>query len=230
IGGRRRALIVNPSNANTMYAGGVAGGVWKSTDAGGSWNPVSDLIANLAVSSMAMDPTNPSIIVAGTGEGYFNGDAVRGAGIFKSTDAGTNWTYLATTNTSDFYYVNDIVVSPNNSQRVYAATRTGIWRSTDGGANWSLAFNPSVTGGCLYLAIRTDQATDYIFASCGTFSQATVYRNTDAAGSGTWTAVLTEAGMGRTSLAIAPSNQATIYALASSIAPGTFNFGLQAVF
>lgn len=230
IGGRTRALIINPANANIMYAAGVAGGVWKTTDGGASWTPLADLLANIAMNSMAMDPANPNVIYVGTGEGYFNGDSVRGAGIFKTTDGGTSWNYLAGANSSDFYYVNDIVISPNNSQRVYAATATGVWRSIDGGTSWTQALNPSVTGGCLDLAIRTDQATDYVFASCGTFTQATVYRNTDAGGAGTWTSILADAGMGRTSLAIAASNQAVIYALASSIDPGTYNLGLHAVF
>jgi photosystem II stability/assembly factor-like uncharacterized protein len=230
IGGRTRALIINPVNANIMYGAGVAGGVWKTTDAGASWTALADLLANIAMNSMAMDLTDPNVIYVGTGEGYFNGDSVRGAGIFKSTDGGTSWNYLSSTNTSDFYYVNDIVLSPNNSQRIYAATGTGVWRSTDGGTSWAQSHASTVTGGCLDLAIRTDQATDYIFASCGTFDQATVYRNPDAAGAGTWTSVLSDTGMGRTSLAIASSSQAVIYALASSIATGTYNLGLHGIF
>ena len=230
VGGRTRALVINPANANIMYAAGVAGGVWKTTDAGASWNPIGDLLANIAMNSLTLDPANPNVIYAGTGEGYFNGDAVRGAGVFKSTDAGASWAHLANTISADFYFVNDIVISPTNNLRVYAATGTGVWRSTDGGISWALSLNPAVTGGCLDLAIRTDQATDFVFASCGTFSQATLYRNTDAAGAGTWTPVLADAGMGRTALAIAPSNQATVYALASSVDPGVFNLGLHAVF
>jgi hypothetical protein len=230
IGGRTRALLIHPTTPSIMYAGGVAGGVWKTTNSGALWTPLADLMANLAISTLAFDPANPNIIYAGTGEGFFNGDAVRGAGIFKTTDAGANWTQLSNTNTADFHYVNDLIVSPNNSQRLYAATRTGVWRSTDGGTNWTQVFNPSVNGGCLDLAVRTDQATDYVFAACGTFAQSTIYRNTDAGGSGTWDAVYTETGMGRTSLAIAPSNQNVIYALSASVASGTFNNGLLAVF
>jgi photosystem II stability/assembly factor-like uncharacterized protein len=103
-----------------------------------------------------------------------------------------------------------------------------VWRSLDGGATWNQALNPQVTGGCLDLAIRTDQATDYIFASCGTFQPATIYRNTDAAGA--WTAVHTEAGMGRTSLALAPSNQNVIYAASAEYFSGTYRHGLHAIF
>lgn len=230
IGGRTRAMLINPQNPNVMYAAGVAGGIWKTVNGGNSWTPMSDLLPNIAVNSMAMDPKNPNIIYAGTGEGYFNIDGVRGAGIFKTTDGGANWTRLEGTTSLDFYYVNDLVVSPLNSQRVYAATRSGVMQSSDGGVTWTRALNPSVNGGCLDLAVRTDQQTDYLFAACGLFQQATVYRNTDAAGAGSWTPVLTDSGMGRTSLAIAPSNQNVVYALSASIANNPYRDGLHAVF
>jgi len=230
VGGRTRALVVNPLSPNVMYAGGVAGGVWKTTNSGASWTAIADLLPNIAVNSLAMDPSNSNVIYAGTGEGYFNEDSVRGAGIFKSTDAGANWSYLTSTNTSDFYYVNDIVVSSNNNQRIYAGTGTGVWRSTNGGTTWTQVLNPGLTGGCLDLTIRTDQPTDFVLASCGTFDLAAVYRNTNAGGAGTWTQVLAELGMGRTSLAIAPSNQAVAYAMAASIEGGPFDEGLYAVF
>ncbi len=237
IGGRTRVIIIAPNTPDTMYAAGVAGGVWKTTNGGASWTPVSDLIANLAVNSMAMDPANPNILYAGTGEGYSNGGAVRGAGIFKTTDGGANWSRINSTNTTDFHYVNDLVVSPNNSNRIYAATRTGVWRTTDGGNTWTKVLNATsvgsttvaINGGCLDLAIRTDRPTDYIFASCGNQEQARIFRNTDASGSGQWLQVHTEIGAGRTSLAIAPSNQNTIYALSAALA-GPFDDALHAVF
>jgi photosystem II stability/assembly factor-like uncharacterized protein len=228
IGGRTRAIVINPSTPTTMYAAGVAGGVWRTTNGGSSWAPLTDLIANIAVNSLAMDPGNSNIIYAGTGEGYFNIDAVRGAGIFKTTDGGNTWTSLS--NTVGFHFVNSIVVSPNNSSRVYAGTEAGVMKSTDGGSTWTNILNPSVQGGCLQLVIRTDQSTDYLLASCGTFAQATVYRNTDAAGSGMWSPVLSNTNQGLTSLAIAPSSQGTMYALAASNQSGNFNQGLLAVY
>jgi photosystem II stability/assembly factor-like uncharacterized protein len=240
IGGRTRALLINPTDPSIMYAAGVAGGVWKTTDAGASWQALGDLLPNLAVCSLAFEPGDANVIYAGTGEGFFNGDMVRGAGIFKTTDAGANWTYLDATAGPDFYYVNDIVVSNVDTRRLYAATRTGVWRSLDAGASWARVLVPEslpgvvVQGGCLDLAIRTDVGSDYIFAACGSFSQATVFRNTSAgdtdAGGAQWTPVLREPGIGRTTLAIAPSDQNVIYALASSIEAGTYDRGLFAVF
>ena len=243
VGGRTRALVINPVTPEVMYAAGVAGGVWKTTNGGNSWAPLDDFLANIAVTCLVLDPTNPNIIYAGTGEGFFNADGVRGAGIFKSIDAGAHWTRLAATaSDSNFFFVNDLVVSNVNSQHVYAATGTGVWRSLDGGTTWTLALNvPSVLGsvtgvrGAMDLVIRTDQATDYIFVAAGTAfnpgePQSRIFRNTDAGGAGTWDEVYTEPAMGRTSLAIAPSNQNVIYAMSDSFAAGTFNLGLLGVF
>ncbi|HYO99254.1 MAG TPA: carboxypeptidase regulatory-like domain-containing protein, partial [Pyrinomonadaceae bacterium] len=246
VGGRTRALIINPNDANIMYAAGVAGGIWKSTDAGASWTPLDDFMPNIAVTTLAFDPDNPDTIWAGTGEGYFNGDAVRGAGIFRSTNAGANWFRLPATNNADFHYVQKLVVSPANSNNIYAATRTGLMRSINNGASWTRVLssaasgctapcvNTNTFGGGMDVVMRTDQATDYIFVSMGTgfdpsFPQARIYRNTDAGGAGLWTEVYTEANMARTSLAIAPSNQNVIYALASSRANDNYNTGLLAV-
>ena len=164
---------------------------------------------------MAIDPKNPQVLYAGTGEGFFNLGSLRGAGIFKTSDGGLSWQQLAGTKTPDFYYVNDLIVSPVNSQRLYAATDTGVWRSLDAGATWMRTLDPALESGCLDLVIRTDQATDYVFAACGTFEQAAVYRNTNAAGAGNWEKILSEPNMGRTSLAFAPSNQNMIYAAAA---------------
>ena len=199
VGGRTRALVIDPVTPDVMYAAGVAGGVWKTTNGGNSWAPLDDFLANIAVTCLVLDPTNPSIIYAGTGEGFFNADGVRGAGIFKSTDAGAHWTRLtATASNSNFFFVNDIVVSNVNSQHVYAATGTGVWRSLDGGTTWTLALNvPSVLGsvtgvrGAMDLVIRTDKPTDYIFVAAGTAfnpgePQSRIFRNTDAGGAGTW--------------------------------------------
>jgi hypothetical protein len=137
-----------------------------------------------------MDPTDSRIIYAGTGEGYFReivrgtGLPLRGEGILKTVDGGDSWERLAGTSNSDFYWVNDLVISRSDPRRIYAATRTGVWRSADAGRNWSrILIAEDVTGGCLDLALRTDLSSDYLFAACGTFQQATVYLATNFSGS-----------------------------------------------
>ncbi|MBS1788550.1 MAG: hypothetical protein JST85_12550 [Acidobacteria bacterium] len=229
IGGRTRAILINPNDPNIMYAAGVAGGVWKTTNAGTTWTPIADLIANIAVASMVFDPKNPNTIYVGTGEGFSNSDSVRGAGIFKTIDGGATWSRLPNTGTSDFYYVNDLVVSNIDSKRIYAATRTGVWRSTDEGLNWFQVLQPSVNGGCLDLAMRTDVQTDSLFAACGNLQQSAIYQKTNAEATGAWDQVLTEPGMGRTAIAIAPTNQNVVYAISAELS-GDYTHGLHAFF
>lgn len=136
IGGRVRALLIHPDNANVMFAGSVAGGLWKTTNGGASWAVVDDFLSNMAVSSLVMHPTQKMKMWAGTGEGFYNGDSIRGAGILYSANGGGTWNQLASTNTSDFQYVNRLAISPNGAT-LLAATQTGIFRSTNGGTSWT---------------------------------------------------------------------------------------------
>ena len=80
IGGRTRTLVIHPQKPRIMYAGGVSGGVWKTTTSGRKWRTVGDEMANLAVNAMAMDPSNPRVLYVGTGEGYFR-EVVRVTGL-----------------------------------------------------------------------------------------------------------------------------------------------------
>ena len=235
-GGRTRAVLIHPTTPSIMYAAGVDGGVWKSTDGGGSWTALTDLLLpNLAVVSLAFEPGNYSTIYAGTGEGVFNGDAKRGAGIFKSADSGATWNQLASTNVTNFQYVMKIAVSPRNVQRIYAATRTGIFRSIDGGGTWTTVVAAGDTNGCTDLALQVNRASGYIFASCGTVftpaasTVAGIYRALDS-NTTTFTKVFTVSGYGRTSLALAPSNENYLYAMVSDNNAGTYQYGLKGVY
>lgn len=230
IGGRTRAILIHPTTPSTMWASGTAGGVWKTTDGGTTWTPKADLLVNIAVNSMMLDPRNPNILYAGTGEGYFNGDSVRGAGVLKSVDGGETWAQLASTANADFFYVQKIVMSRGSSQRIYAATRTGVFRSVDAGGSWTKVLDGSTVNGCMDLAIQTDRALANVFASCGTFTQGAIYRALDTSSPQTWTSVFSPPGMGRTTLALAPSNQNIIYAMAASNVTGQFLNGLLGVF
>jgi hypothetical protein len=236
VGGRTRALLIDPHHSNVMYAGAVSGGVWKTTDGGASWATMTDFLPNIAVNSLAFDPADSSVIYAGTGEGYFRevirntNVPIRGNGISVTRDAGATWQQLPSTAGEDFYWVNDLVVSTHDSRRIYAATRNGVFRSLDGGESWTRVVATDVTGGCTDLALRADAANDFVFAACGMLEdQATVYRSTNAEGDGAWTPVLSQPDMGRTTLAIAPSDSSVVYALAARNG-GVFDQGLFAVF
>mgnify|MGYP001765462670 CR=1 FL=1 len=136
IGGRIRTIAFHPTDSTKMWIGAVAGGIWKSTDSGTNWTSVSNFLANMGVTSIVVNPVNPAVMYAGTGEGMYNADSARGAGILKSTDGGTTWNRLAATNTADFQYVNRLAISPNGTV-LLAATRSGLFRSVDAGATWS---------------------------------------------------------------------------------------------
>ena len=229
IGGRTRSLLIDPTDPQTLYAAGVSGGIWKTTNGGANWSPLADMLPNIAVSTLVMAPNDPQTLYAGTGEGFFREDMrgtslpLRGEGIFKTEDGGATWTRLESTARNDhFLWVNKLAVSSLDAERIYAATRTGVWRSGDGGGRWTRILNPNVKGGCLDLALRGDLGTDTLFASCGTLEDpATVYRKLAAedGGANGWEAVLSEPGMRRTTLAIAPSDPTVMYAL-SAAAPG----------
>ena len=141
IGGRIRSMVIKPNNPNDMLAGSVSGGIWRTTNAGASWFPVDDLMANLAISTMIISPTDPNILYAGTGEGFGNissnfAAVVQGAGVFRSNNGGTSWSQLSATNNPDFTYVNRLAISPNGAT-LLASTNTGVFRSGNGGTTWT---------------------------------------------------------------------------------------------
>ena len=170
-GGRTRAVIIdrNDASGNTVFAGSVSGGLWRTTNfksATPAWVQIPSVSANLAITALAQDPSSYNIMYAGTGEGFNNIDAVRGLGIYRSTDAGLTWSLLPSTTTggvnkNDFSFVQNILVYTNGD--VYASgisavfcNRGGILKSTNGGSSWSRVIG-NYTGGC-----SCDNAFDFL--------------------------------------------------------------------
>lgn len=222
IGGRTRAIVWDPDVSNKVWAGSVSGGLWFTTDIttdGTTWTKVNDFWENLAVTALAYDPSTSGgtrVYYAGTGEGVFNIDAVTGAGIFKSSDAGTSWTQLTSTaSNSSFQFVQDIVVTSGGV--VLAATRDGIQRSTDGGSNWTKVLG---TSGATSTSL-TNFANDLEIASTGTiyagmgliFSGSCdgVYASTDNGATWTKETLPGACDYRRVEVAVAPSDANTIY-------------------
>jgi hypothetical protein len=219
-GGRTRAFAVSPTDPKIMLAGGITGGVWRSEDGGGSWRPLTDTFSNISIGVITIDPNDPQIVYAGTGEAYYRyRSQQRGNGIMKSIDGGASWAFLdATTKNSAFDWVGDVKVSPRDSKRVYAATGNGVWLSTDGGESWGSApvLAAGNDDGCLQLAVRPDQTPDVVFASCGYEGGSDgVYRSID--GGQKWEKVLPadQTSVGVVALAIAPSKPSVVYASVS---------------
>ncbi|HSB26857.1 MAG TPA: sialidase family protein, partial [Pyrinomonadaceae bacterium] len=234
IGGRIRSIVIDPNNANNMWVGSVGGGIWRTTNAGTSWSPVNDFLANLAVSTMVIDPSNPNIMYAGTGEFFadfprnslgFTPDGLQGLGVFKSTDRGVTWSQLPSTNPAAaavcaggpgancaWSYVDRLAVASDGS--ILAATGTSIQRSVDGGATWT----PGAGINAFFLDIDFDPANS-LLAVVGLGGAAgysidggqnwTLANFTPAINGGTNTV---STGGNRVELAYAPSNPSIVYA------------------
>jgi len=229
IGGRSRAIFIDKRDptGNTVFAASVSGGIFKSTNftsPSANWTVVDDHMANLAVTVLVQDRNNFNIMYAGTGEGWFNVDAVRGAGIFKSIDGGITWNQLPST--AQFEYVQDIVI--DNNGNVYASLRSltsnnrGVVRSVNEGASWSQVLGTPLTD----LAYTTSRGADLevasngdLYATLGIFSRTMVLKsafatngaNTGAAG--TWTDITpTHSNTTfRGEITVAPSNPQRLY-------------------
>ena len=227
VSGRIASAVVDPSNTAHWLVGAAQGGVWETTDSGSTWVVKTDAQPSLAMGAIALAPSNPSIIYAGTGEANFSGDSYHGAGLLKSIDGGTIWQLLgATTFASNGF--SSIKVDPGNSNTLLtASTRAiagrenaypaaipprGIFRSTDGGTNWAQSLNGEATD------LQVDP-TNFLrqYAGLGEIYGSApngVYRSADggqtwSAIGGPWTSMI--GGVGRVTLAIAPSNANRLY-------------------
>lgn len=174
VNGRVKSITVHPTNPDILYAGAVAGGVWKSTDGGQSWRPLWNEQESLVVGSVAIAPSQPNTIYAGTGEwtpGYIL--TYPGAGLYVSTDGGASWTQQAGLNATR---ISKVVVSPTDANRVYVAGNSGFERSTDGGATWT-----TVRSGQISDAVIDPNNADIIYIAIDNDG---IYKSTD--GGTTW--------------------------------------------
>lgn len=136
--GRINVVAEDPNNTNIMYAGAASGGVWKTTDNGSTWIPLTDNFAGLGVTDILIDPNNTNIVYVATGDE--DGTSVSSIGLFKSTNSGSTWeatglTFLL----SEEEYIRDIAFEPGNSNTIYALTNREIKKSTNAGASFSNA-------------------------------------------------------------------------------------------
>ncbi len=125
VSGRVAALAADPVNANIFYAAAAYGGLWKTTDAGQSWTPLTDQQATLSMGAVAVSRSNPSIIYAGTGESTNSGSSFYGRGILKSTNGGTSWALLGSAE-FDRTTISEIAIHPTDPNTVYVAVADGV--------------------------------------------------------------------------------------------------------
>lgn len=192
ISGRKNDIAIFPGNANIMYTATAGGGIWKTTNGGTNWTPVSDKWPILYTSSVAIHPTNSNLILAGTGdaEGFFQHF---GNGIMRSTDGGANWTTVGPLS-MQMSCIGKIMFDPTNPNIVLALGTDGeaandvVYRSIDAGVTWTV-----VTAG-LSASVRDwndiDRSTGGTYYICGTDDAATtgwIYKSTNQGAS--WSAV-----------------------------------------
>lgn len=232
IGGRTRALLYDKNDVTlrTVWAGSVGGGLWKTTDISLSnpgWTKVNDFFDNIAITSIAQHPVNLDTMYFGTGEGWGNSDALRGLGLWRTTDGGVNWAQLASTNNSDFHYVQKVVVT--SSGAVYAATRNnGVMKSTDNGSTWTKVIGNGVSGGTNNSACDIELgANQDVYVAFGIGNAGSIFKSSFATHGantgnvGNWTNITPAGSFQRIELSCAPSNANRIYAICASGAGGT---------
>ncbi len=213
VGGRTRALMVDRNDASglTWIAGGVGGGLWRTTDAGASWTHLTAAISALAVTAIAQSVSSPDVIYVGTGEGFGNTDAIRGDGLFKSVDGGATWSQLASTTGEDFDFVNRVLADPANANVVVAAANEGLFRSTDGGASWTKTLTPGNSR--VQQVITSSGSFQTQFA---TLNGIGIQLSTNGGASWQVSLALDDATTGRIELAASPSNSNVVYASVES--------------
>jgi photosystem II stability/assembly factor-like uncharacterized protein len=233
-GGRTVGAAGIPDQPNTFYVGVNNGGVWKTTDAGRTWNPIFDSESTGSIGTLALAPSNPDIIYVGSGEGLRRPDLSTGNGIYKSTDAGKTWRHLGL---RDGQQIASIIVDPHDPNRVFVAvlghpygpnSERGIFRSTDGGENWTkilykdentggmdLAFDPA-NAQTIYASLWASRRPPWTVGSPYDGDGSGLFKSSD--GGNTWHQLTrglpTRAeGLGRIGFTVAPSNSSRMYAL-----------------
>ena len=241
-GGRVVAVAGAASQPNVYYFGGVGGGVWKTTDAGGHWTPVSDgQFQSASVGAIAVADSDPNIVYVGMGEACVRGNASNGDGVYKSVDAGKTWRNIGL---KDSYHIGAVRVHPKNPDIVYVAalghlfgpnTERGVYRTTDGGTTWKQVLTRGPDAGAidialdpanprvLYAGFWQVRRNPWHFDSGGPGSG--LWKSTD--GGDTWADISRAPGLprgvlGRIGVTISPANPERVWAIVEAADGGIF--------
>lgn len=239
-GGRVLAVTGVPGDPETFYFGAVAGGVWKTTDGGASWTPLTDKTHITSIGAIAVAPSNHNILYVGTGEASPRGDITYGNGVYKSVDGGKTWQNLGLADTRQ---IGAIVVDPKNPDIVLVAAlghafgpnpERGVYRSVNGGKTWTrvlshgddtgaidVAFDPH-NAKTVYASLWQARRLPWNFSSGGPGSG--LYRSTDEGvtwkrleGNGLPTGIL-----GRIDVSVSGADSKRVYAMIEAKDGGLF--------
>jgi photosystem II stability/assembly factor-like uncharacterized protein len=221
---------------NVIYAAAATGGIWKSTNAGGSWTPVFDSVRTGSIGAVAVAPSNPDIVWVGTGEANNMRSSSWGTGVYKSTDGGKTWSSAMLPATQ---HIGRIVIDPRDPNVVYVAAlgplwtsggERGIYKTVDGGKTWTntkeiskytgfgeLVMDPS-NPDVLYAASEQRERREYGFLPAG--PEAGIFKTSDAGK--TWSQLhngLPTGEVGRIGMSVCTSRPSIVYAMIHAKAP-----------
>jgi len=231
-GGRSAAVTGVSGKANLFYMGSTGGGIWKTTDAGNTWQNISDGFFGGSVGSIAVSEWDNNVIYVGNGEKTVRGNVSSGDGIWKSVDAGKTWKHMSLKNSR---HVPRIKIHPKNSDIVYAAvlgdlykssTERGVYKSVDGGTSWKKVLFANADAGAVDLIMDPNNArilyattwnvrrTPYSLSSGGDGSA--LWKSVD--GGDTWKNISTHEGLpkglwGISGITVSPINSDIVWAL-----------------
>ncbi|HEY7293250.1 MAG TPA: hypothetical protein VH583_25670 [Vicinamibacterales bacterium] len=231
VGNRVIAVAGVPRDPNIYYVGAASGGIFKTSDNGAHWSAIFDDQQVSSVGSLAIAPSDPNVVWAGTGESFIRSNISIGNGIYRSTDAGRTWAHLGLDQTAR---IGRIVVDPNNPDVALACAlghaygpqqERGVFRTADGGRTWQRTLFVDEHTGCSDLAIDAHNPR-VLFAGMWQVEIHTWGRTSGGPGSGlfksadgglTWTHLtghgLPKAPIGKIAVEVAPSNSNRVYAL-----------------
>ncbi len=237
-GGRVAAVAGVPGKPNEFYYGAVNGGVWKSVDAGRTWTPVFDAMPVASIGAIAVAASRTDTVYVGSGESTLRDSMGYGNGVYKSTDAGKTWTHLGLDGTQ---HIGKIAVDPRNPNIVFVAAighlyapnpERGVFRSKDGGKTWQKVLYKNENVGAVEVVIDPNDSRVVYAGLWNTrrppwFTYAPtngpgggIHKSTD--GGNTWTPLtngLPASGIGRTGIAVAPTDSKRVYAVVDCLVP-----------
>ena len=241
-GGRSQAVAGTVSRPNEYYFGAVGGGVWKTTDGGINWRPVSDrFFKTSSVGAIAISESNPDVVYVGMGETQLRGNIIQGDGVYKTTDGGRTWTHVGLEKTMA---IGRIRVHPTNPDIVFVAAlgdpygpnaERGVFKSTDGGKSWDrVLFRDQKTGAVdlvmdpkspdtLYAGLWEVFRTPHSMSSGGPGSG--LFKTTD--GGATWTELTKNPGLpkplwGKVGVTVSGADSNRLYAIIEAQDGGLF--------